>query len=139
MRIREIVDSSEGVLALVVSSKEAGGKVEFVTPHDFQQQVAVMNRPAGEVIAAHSHLPVPRAVTGTQEVLLIQSGRLLADIYSSTRELISTEMLEEGDIIVLARGGHGFRILEDCKIIEVKQGPYVAGKDKVIFDSGQLR
>ena len=22
-------------------------------------------------------------------------------------------------------GGHGFRMLEDCKMIEVKQGPYV--------------
>ena len=29
---------------------------------------------------------------------------------------------------MLMAGGHGFRVLEDCKMIEVKQGPY-AGVD----------
>jgi hypothetical protein len=34
-----------------------------------------------------------------------------------------------GDTIFFVAGGHGFTMLEDSKIIEVKQGPYF-GKDK---------
>jgi hypothetical protein len=39
-------------------------------------------------------------------------------------------------------GGHGFELLEDSVFIEVKQGPFVEGKDKVRFTSdyqGALR
>jgi hypothetical protein len=39
-------------------------------------------------------------------------------------------------------GGHGFEILEDCLFIEVKQGPFVEGEDKIRFVStrkGELK
>ena len=36
---------------------------------------------------------------------------------------------------MLMTGGHGFRVLEDCKMIEVKQGPYSgADFDKFRFE-----
>ena len=37
-------------------------------------------------------------------------------------------------IIILFQGGHGFKILEKTNIIEIKQGPYVEGKDKKIIE-----
>ena len=43
--------------------------------------------------------------------------------------------INKGDIIILFEGGHGFKILEKSKIIEVKQGPYVEGKDKKIIET----
>ena len=44
------------------------------------------------------------------------------------------KILSKGDIIILFQGGHGFKILEETKIIEIKQGPYVESKDKKIIE-----
>ena len=38
-----------------------------------------------------------------------------------------------GDVILLASGGHGFQMIEQSEIIEVKQGPYVESLDKNKF------
>ena len=35
---------------------------------------------------------------------------------------------------MLVHGGHGFKVLEPVKMLEIKQGPYVSDKDKVKFD-----
>ena len=35
---------------------------------------------------------------------------------------------------MLSSGGHGFKILKNVEMIEVKQGPYFISKDKVKFD-----
>jgi len=36
--------------------------------------------------------------------------------------------------VLLAHGGHGFKILEPSEMIEVKQGPFSGEKDKVRFE-----
>ena len=40
---------------------------------------------------------------------------------------------KEGDIIFLHESHHGFKIIKDCSIIEIKQGPYIKLADKVLF------
>jgi hypothetical protein len=37
------------------------------------------------------------------------------------------------DIVILLTGGHGFKVVKNCKLIEVKQGPYNESKDKIRF------
>ena len=93
-----------------------------------------MNRPAGYVITPHVHNPVPREVHYTQEVLFIKSGRVRVDFYSDAQDYLESTVLEAGDVILLAYGGHGFEMLEATEIIEVKQGPYAGDKDKTQFD-----
>ena len=39
-----------------------------------------------------------------------------------------------GDIIMLVNGGHGFKVLKDIEMIEVKQGPYSLSADKIKFN-----
>ena len=128
------IESPSGVLAGVIRANFVPKSVEFVTPNDFGLQVAVMNRPAAYEIPSHDHLPVDRALVGTQEVLLIRSGQLRADLYDN-RDYIGSVRLCAGDTIVLNSGGHGFVASEDCLFVEVKQGPYVEGRDKEIFVS----
>ena len=36
---------------------------------------------------------------------------------------------------MLANGGHGFKVLKDVEMLEVKQGPYKLSRDKVKFDN----
>lgn len=42
-------------------------------------------------------------------------------------------MLGAGDTILLIRCGHGFEVLEELVMLEVKQGPYSGERDKVKF------
>ncbi len=135
----EVTDETGSLLAIISRIDSFGQGVHFVTPDDLQQQVAIMNRPAGEVIPAHSHLAVPRSLRGTQEVLIVLRGAVEADIFDNHRCLVQRIKLKPGDIITLVSGGHGFTISEDSLIIEVKQGPYVPGKDKEVFDGKEQR
>ena len=58
-----------------------------------------------------------------------------AEFYESGGKKIGRTVLESGDTILLLSGGHGFNILEDSKMIEVKQGSYYGvEKDKEHLD-----
>ena len=126
----------EGLLLAVIlkaSFKKAG--IEFFTPQDFSQQLGYMNRLKGHVIEPHVHNIVERKVALTQEVLYIKSGKVRVDFYDNTKCYLESRLLETGDVILLANGGHGFEIIEDAEMIEVKQGPYCEEEDKVRFNS----
>lgn len=120
-------------LALIVRANYSVNGVEFLTPDSFGQQLALMNRPKGEIIQPHVHLPVNRDLIGTQEVILMKTGRMRVDFYLDDQSYVSSAILESGDIALLNIGGHGFELLEDSLFIEVKQGPFVEGKDKLRF------
>jgi hypothetical protein len=77
---------------------------------------------------------VAREVHFTQEVLLLRAGRLRVDFYDEQKNYLESRVLGAGDVILLATGGHGFKVLEEVEMIEVKQGPYVGDDDKTRFD-----
>lgn len=121
------------LLAIIVGHKFSGEGVSFFTPDSFSQQLAYMKHPKGKVIDAHKHNLVKREVLYTQEVLIIKSGKLKVNFYDDKEKYLESYTLTSGDIILLASGGHGFEVLEDLEMVEVKQGPYSAEKDKVRF------
>ena len=45
-----------------------------------------------------------------------------------------SKVLQPSEIIILISGGHGFKTLNKCEMIEVKQGPYSVDKDKKKFN-----
>jgi hypothetical protein len=94
-----------------------------------------MHHPAGKMIDAHLHNPVPRSVHFTQETLFIKSGKLRVDFFTDAQEYVTSRILEAGDVILLVQGGHGFEVLEDLEMFEVKQGPYTSDADKMRFEA----
>ena len=112
--------------------KEEG--IEFFTPKEFSQQLAYMKRPVGYRIKPHLHNQNIREVIFTKETLLIKSGKVRIDFYNDEQEYIESRELLPGDIILLAHGGHGFVMLEESEMIEIKQGPYLDHEsDKTLF------
>jgi len=87
----------------------------------------------------HVHNPVPREVIHTNEVLLIKSGKVRIDFYDQKKSYLKSRILEQGDVILLAGGGHGIQMLEKTEIIEVKQGPHLPGKDKTRFEGNKIK
>ena len=77
---------------------------------------------------------VHRNVVMTQEVLFIKKGKLRVDFYDDYEDYLESKILDEGDVILLVSGGHGFTVLEEVEMIEVKQGPYSGDADKKRFD-----
>lgn len=122
-------------LALIIRHSFKKEGIEFFTPGTYSQQIGYMNRPVGYNIPPHVHNPVAREVHYTNEVLFIKSGRVRVDFYSDEQEYLESTILETGDVILLAFGGHGFEMLEATEIIEVKQGPYAGDQDKTRFDA----
>jgi hypothetical protein len=120
-------------IALVISSRFQQPGIKFFTPDDFSQQLAFINHPAGEIIQPHIHNSAPREVQYTQEVLFIRKGKLRVDLYSNQQEYLESCVIESGDVILLVNGGHGFEVIEEIEMIEVKQGPYIGGQDRTKF------
>jgi hypothetical protein len=121
-------------LAVIIRTSYFKEGIEFVTPGSYSQQLGYMCRPANYVIQPHLHNPVAREVHYTHEVLFIKAGKLRVDFYSPAREYLESKVLQGGDVILLVSGGHGFAMIEQTEIIEVKQGPYVGDSDKSRFD-----
>jgi hypothetical protein len=112
------------VLAYLARGGAVPHKTTFLTPDDCNLQVGYVVYPGGGEIARHMHLPLERHLVGTTEVLVIQQGRCEVDIYSDDRQVVATRELGVGDVLIAVAGGHGFRVLEDTVMLEVKQGPY---------------
>lgn len=129
----EIISCDDKALAYVISAELNPEATTFVTPPEFKQQVGFVVYPAGGEIARHLHRPLERHLVGTSEVLVIKSGRCEVDIYADDREYVATRELGPGDIMLMVGGGHGFRMLEDTVLLEIKQGPYTGIDEKEHF------
>ncbi len=130
---QHITDSANQLLSIIVSHRFNSPGIHFFTDNSLSQQLAYMNHPKGKVIAPHVHNPVTREVHFTQEVLIIRKGKLRVDFYDEKQNYLQSHILESGDVILLIKGGHGFEVLEDLEMFEVKQGPYTGEQDKTRF------
>lgn len=122
------------LLAIIIYNQFNKPGIHFFTPNDLSQQLAYMHHPAGKIIQPHVHNPVAREVHYTQEVLFLKKGKLRVDFYDNKQNYLHSRELNTGDVILLATGGHGFEVLEEIEMIEVKQGPYAGDQDKTRFD-----
>ncbi len=131
------VEEGGQLLAIIIPAEYSNSGIHFFTPDDFSQQLAFMRHPEGKVIDPHVHNLVVRRVEYTQEVLFLRRGKLRVDFYNDARQYLHSRVLSAGDVIMLATGGHGFEVLEEVEMIEVKQGPYAGDSDKTRFPLAQ--
>jgi hypothetical protein len=68
-------------------------------------------------------------------VLFVKTGKIQIDFYDDNKSYLESRILNGGDVILLANGGHGLTMLEETEIIEVKQGPYAGEADKTHFEA----
>ena len=120
-------------LSYIIRAEMAPEKTTFLTPSELNLQVGFVVYPAGGEVARHLHRPLERHIVGTSELLVVKEGRCQMDIYDDDRRLVTTRELRKGDIMLMVGGGHGFRMLEDTVLLEVKQGPYTGLDEKERF------
>jgi len=129
----ERITYNDKPLAYIIRASFLPDKTTFLTPPDYKQQVGYIVYPAEGEIKRHVHRPLERHLVGTSEVLVVKKGRCEIDIYNNDRELVATRELHEGDVMLMVGGGHGFRMLEETVLMEIKQGPYTGIDEKERF------
>jgi hypothetical protein len=132
----EAIYQDDTPLAYVVRADAMPGATDFITGDDAAFQAGFVVNPAGGSVVPHIHLPVVRTIVGTSELLLVRRGRCIVDVYGSDRTLVASRELAAGDLVISLGGGHGFRMLEDTVLFEVKQGPYGGQEEKERFAPG---
>ena len=130
----EHVMNGDELIAIIIRRNFEKDGIEFFTPDSLSQQLAYMKHGKGHVIEPHVHNRVQREVSYTNEVLFLRSGRVRVDFFRNDQTYFESRILEKGDVILLASGGHGFEMLEPTEMIEVKQGPYAGEQDKTRFE-----
>ena len=123
------------LLALIVRGKYRNKKgITFFTPDDVTQQFGYMKHKKGHIINPHKHKKRLTKILITTEVILLLKGILRVDFYNDKKKYLFSKILKEKSIMLLVHGGHGFKVIEDVEMIEVKQGPFSVVKDKIKFD-----
>ena len=131
----EKVKYKNKLFAIVVRGKYRNKKgVTFFSPDNVTQQFGYMKHNKGYVIKPHKHNKRLTKILSTTEVILLLKGSIRVDFYNQKEKYLFSKILKEKDIVLLVHGGHGFKVIKDAEMIEVKQGPYSASKDKVKFD-----
>ena len=127
------IKHEDRILAMIIRANYSEDGIKFFTPDDFPQQLGYMKHPKGHKIIPHLHNKLKREIFYTFEVLYIKSGKVRVNFYDDNKNYLKNDTLYGGDVILLAYGVHGFEILENSEIIEIKQGPYAGNDDKTRF------
>tara|TARA_B100000780_G_scaffold41615_1_gene25871 strand:+ start:70 stop:504 length:435 start_codon:yes stop_codon:yes gene_type:complete len=124
------------LLALIVNGKYRKKKgISFFTPNESTQQFGYMKHKKDHIILPHLHKQRATKISYTTEVIILLKGSLRIDFYADLKKYLFSKIINKNDIIMLVSGGHGFKVLKDVEMIEVKQGPYSLSKDKVKFQN----
>ena len=108
--------------------------VNFLTSPEDTQQIGFMKHKKNHIVLPHLHKKRLTKINFTTEVILLLKGILRVDFYDKKKKYLFSKKINEGQIIMLVSGGHGFKVIKDVEMIEVKQGPYNPKKDKQKFD-----
>lgn len=124
MKVEHIQQEGDTV-AIIFYNRPIDPGVHFYSENESSLQVGKQLRLKGEKIKPHRHLPVKIQREETlKEVLYIEKGKVKINFCNDRWEEVDSRILNQGDMILLIKGGHGFEMLEETVMIEVKQGPY---------------
>ena len=122
------------ILALIITHKKNKNKINFYTPNSFTEQVGFIEHKKNTYIKPHTHTKFLRKIYKTSEVLFVKKGKIRVDFYYSKNRYLFSKIVNKDSIVVLNEGSHGFKILKNSLLIEVKQGPFNHKIDKKRFN-----
>ena len=121
--------------AVIIPAAYENEGIQFHSNPDDSLQIGSMNWAAGHHIQGHKHLSHPRTVEYSNEAIFVTKGKVRVNFLGNLGEVLTSRVLVAGDVILLLDGGHSFDIIEDARMVEVKQGPYVGEADKLRYET----
>lgn len=134
--MKKIIDKKGNTLCIIYRDNDWKNGLNFITDNSLFIQVGSWWYDKGKNLAKHKHNIVERKANITQEMVYVKSGSMEANIFDENMNHVEDIVLYEGDLAIMAYGGHGYKILEDnTKIIEAKNGPFISVEvDKVKYE-----
>lgn len=129
----KVIKSKNEIISKIINFENIKNGIEFFSEDNDILQLGAMSRPKDYKIEPHIHNNIPRSIIGTNEVMYVQKGKIRVNFFDNQKKFICSEIIKKGDWIILKSGGHGFDMIEDSILIEVKNGPYAGNGDKVRF------
>jgi hypothetical protein len=134
----EKIVSRDKVFAVIIRAALPHEGYNFVSEDKDSMQVGVNHYKAHTIAKPHFHPPLERQVFSTVEVLHIDSGEAVLQLYDDDQRRLHKTVVGAGDTIILLAGGHALEFSKDTRIVEVKQGPYFGReKDKIFFKDSE--
>ena len=122
------------LFALIVKAKFRKKKgINFFTSKESTQQFGYMKHNKNHIVEPHQHNKRLTKILSTTEVIILLKGTLRVDFYNNKKAYLFSKIVNAKDVIMLVHGGHGFKVLKNVEMIEVKQGPYSLVSDKIKF------
>ena len=132
----EQIMHKKNIYAIIVRKNNQFKKkgVNFITRKQELFQLGFISHKKKHKIKKHYHVKKVRKISFFSEVLIMKKGILKVMFYDEKNKNIKKDtILKRDDIILLLKGGHGFVVLKDVEIVEVKQGPYQKNTDKILI------
>lgn len=125
--MRSIVDHEGHELARLLKMQEYGArKSQFFTDPGESLQVGSLNFTATDHVEPHIHrMKTERDVYPQVELIIVLAGKATAEIYDERKTLVDTLLIKTGDMLLLRRGGHGYRFQENTQLLDIRCGPYI--------------
>lgn len=131
---QKVIKKGSKVIAVIFSKNIKAKGVKFLTPEEYTLQLGLLVHPKGKILKDHIHNPdVKYWVDTTQEFIYLEKGKIKVKLFADDWTLVAEEILTAGDFMLHISGGHGFEVMEKCRMIEVKQGPYPGEKMAKVF------
>lgn len=140
--IKKIIHKKKLFALIIDKSFRKLKGVNFLTNPKDTQQIGYMKHKRKHVIQPHLHKKRLTKILFTTEVIIIFKGILRVDFYDNKKKYLFSKKISKGQIIMLVSGGHGFKVIKDVEMIEIKQGPFNPSKDKKKFkyiDDNKIR
>lgn len=133
----ELVKDNGEDLAIIVYKGSFSEGVKFITSEYLPLQFGLLKYKRGELACPHTHPNVRRVINQSQEIIHVEKGEIKLDIFSSKGKLCASKILSAGDSAFFVSGGRGWTALQEAEILEIKQGPFMGEKDKIILGEGE--
>ena len=114
------------LFALIIRAKFKKVGINFFTEPSNSLQSGNINYKKNHIIIPHHHPKQKKIIYDTNEVLFIKKGIIRINFFDTKnlKKILKSKILYKGDIVHILNGGHGFKVLKDVEMIEIKQGPY---------------
>ena len=113
------------ILGAIFKYKNISKKRNNISPINQYIQASTQKLKKNSIIKSHIHLKNKRTTFSTQEIWIVLRGKLSVKIFDIDKKQIKSFFLNKGDMYILFKGGHSFKVLKDnTDFYEIKNGPY---------------
>ena len=122
----EIIKNKKKLYAIIIRNNFKKKGANFFTENKTSLQMGSFIYDKGKKIDPHYHKRIKRQINNHAESLFIKKGKIKVSFYyPKNQKLIAEKILKQNDVILIIGGAHGFEVLENIEMIEVKLGPYM--------------